>query len=389
MSARSGARPGFSLVEMLIAFVVFAVIFGAAVTIMGEEIRTFAAANSSTTAVQNGRFAIDQLGRSFRAAGIGLGQGQPMLVYGDSSTVVVNGDYAANDRANLDAIFIDTLVSDAASTALGKAGRMRVPGTAFYYPDTTYRWGATGTAPAETIIIFFRPDSTTPRTDDYILFRQVNGQAPEEVARDLQHNGRAAFFQYWQEIDPDTAPAYLDTIRLASLPIAHTNPMHLSQGDTMPFALIDRVRAVRVSFVAANGAPAGKREVKLAVTRLLRLPNAGEQAFATCGNAPVAPGAFNVGLAVVNGVTVPELTWTPSGDEGGGEHDVYRYVIYRVEGPFVAFGDPYINIPSGSANYLFDDSKVESGKQYTYTVAAQDCTPQVGASAGAESVNVP
>ncbi len=385
-AAGPAGRPGFSLLETLIALTIFAVIFGSAIVMMSREVDTFSRAGDASAALQNERFSVEQLERSFRAAGVSLADGQPMLILADTSVVAVNGDYVSNTRGDLDAIFIDTAVSDAASTALTKANRMRLPGSSFYYPDTSY---SAGTAPAETIMFFFRPDSSTARTDDYVLFRQVNGQPAEVVARDLLHNGNTPFFQYLKVVSSDTLAPKLDSVRLSALPLTHTLPMHLVQGDTGRFATIDSVRALRVSFTASNGAT-GSRQVTRSVSRLIRLPNAGMQSFQTCGNPPHPPGALALNLVTVNGSLVPELSWSASGDEMGGEKDVVRYVIYRVGGiGSPASADAYFNIPThGGGNYAWDDTRVAYDSTYSYAVAAEDCTPQVGSATAATSITV-
>jgi len=170
-SAGPGARPGYTLVEMLIALTIFAVIFGAAMAMMGQQVKGFAQAGEGSSALQNVRFSIEELERAARSAGIGLAGGQPMMVYADSNVLAFNGDYKSKTLNDLDAIFIDTGTTEASTVELGKPNRFTLPGTSFSYPDTTYL-GADHKA--ETLIFFFRPDSTTSRTDDYILFRQVN-----------------------------------------------------------------------------------------------------------------------------------------------------------------------------------------------------------------------
>ncbi len=379
-------REGFTLVELLIALTIFGVIFGAAMAMMGQQVQAFSRAGDASSALQNERFSIEQIERALRAAGIGLAEGQPMLVYADSSTIAVNGDYASNTPGDLDAIFINTGLSDAASTALGQLTRITIPGTSFRYPDTTY---GGGTSPAETIIFFFQPDSTTARTDDYILFRQVNGQAPEVVARDLVHNGNTPFFQYLRVLASSTTAPHLDSVLPARLPLAHTAPLHLAAGDTAPFTTIDSIYAVRVRLTATNGV-SGPRAVSRPVSRLLRLPNAGMQAFQTCGNQPAAPQNFALSLQLVNGSPVPELSWTASADENAGEKDVVRYVIYRIRGPGLpAQMDGFFNLPANrSASYVWDDTRVEQDSTYSYAVAAEDCTPQVGTPTAAATITV-
>lgn len=382
MSERSrGRRGGFSLVEMLLALAIFGVIFTAALGMMGNEVKAFTRANDATGALQNARFAVDQLERSIRAAGVGLGQGQPMLVYADSSILVLNGDYLSRTLNDTRSIFVDTAATDAITLPMAlSAPGYRLPGTAFRYPLVAYGGSA------ETIMFSFRPDSSTARTDDYILFRQVNYDTAQVVARDLLHVGTTPFFQYVHLVSPLAAAAYLDSVRAAALPVYHASALHNAPGDTGISALSDSVRAVRLSFMASNGATP-PNELRRAITRLIRIPNAGLEAFATCGDAPVTPGGFNA-LATVTATGAPavQLTWSASADEAGGEKDVIRYVLYRSDGAVAAFGDPFLSIASGAASYTYTDTQVSAGTQYWYAVAAQDCTPTVSTPTVARTV---
>ncbi len=374
MSQRSRqGRGGFTLVEMLLAFTIFGVIFAAALGMMGNEVKTFTRANDSTGAVQSARFALDEIERAARAAGIDLAQGQPTVVYADSNTLVLNGDYLSRTLGDTRSIFVDTGATDAVTMPMGIAGAgYRLPGTSARYPAVAYG------GYAETLMFFFRPDSSTARADDYILFREVNYESAEVVARDLLHNGSAPFFQYLHLVAPVSAAAYLDSIRAAQLPVFHFSPMHNAPGDTAGSALSDSLRAVRVSFSATNGA-APPNEVQRAVSRLIRLPNAGLESFSTCGDVPVTPGAFDAQRVVTaTGEPAVQLTWTASADEAGGEKDVVRYVIFKVQGLSPSFGDPFLSIASGAASYTYLDTQVTAGLEYWYAVAAQDCTPSVG-----------
>ncbi len=376
MSERtSQRRGGFTLVEMLLAFTIFGVIFAAALGMMGNEVKSFTRANDATGALQNARFTVDELERTLRAGGVGLSQGQPMLVYADANSLVLNGDYLSRTLNDTRSIFVDTAATDAITLPMAvSAVTYRLPGTAFHYPVVAYGGSA------ETIMFFFRPDSSTARTDDYILFRQVNYDTAQVVARDLLRNGNAPFFQYLSLVTPLGAAAYLDSVRAATLPLYHASALHNAAGDTSVSALTDSVRAVRVSFIASNGA-APPNELRRAVTRLIRMPNAGLETFNTCGDLPTTPGGFTAQTTVTGtGTPAVQLTWSASADETAGEKDVIRYVVFRAQGAAPTFGDPFLSIASGAATYTYTDTQVTPGTQYWYAIAAQDCTPSVGAS---------
>jgi hypothetical protein len=229
-------------------------------------------------------------------------------------------------------------------------------------------------SPAETIIYFFVSDSTTTRTDDYILFRQVNQQAPELVARNLLHTGSRDFFRYFRRKTPLNAPAYVDTVPTSQLPMRHSVAWHGSPADTGASGRVDSLRGVELNFTVTNG-KSGTDERTLSLSRTIRFPNAGLAVRRTCGDAPI----LGVGLAaaglVIGGNPAVQLTWSPATDEQAGEKDVELYVIWRRVLGDPEWGTPYLSIPAGQASYIYQDVDVTSGTTYEYALAAQDCTP--------------
>src|SRR5439155_1197931 len=65
------------------------------------------------------------------------------------------------------------------------------------YPDTSYLTGGIN-SPAETIIFFVAPDSSTARADDYALFEQVNGGPPALVSRNIVGSPTSVYFEYYR-----------------------------------------------------------------------------------------------------------------------------------------------------------------------------------------------
>jgi hypothetical protein len=72
-----------------------------------------------------------------------------------------------------------------------------------------------------------------------------------------------------------------------------------------------------------------------------------------------------------------EIGWDPSVDEGSGEQDIVRYLIYRSGSSSGPWGNPIVSIPAGATSYLFEDETVEPDSTYWYAYAAQDCTPSL------------
>ena len=74
-----------------------------------------------------------------------------------------------------------------------------------------------------------------------------------------------------------------------------------------------------------------------------------------------------------------KITWSKATDESGGEKDVERYIIWRRLSTNPDWGDPFVEIPSGTATYSYTDATVQGGGLYSYyyALAAEDCTPSM------------
>jgi prepilin-type N-terminal cleavage/methylation domain-containing protein len=382
---------GFSLVELLIALVVMGLVTTAALGFFRAQSAGFRRGADRFTVMQNARFAVTALEKDLRTAGGHLTDGQPSLVYAGSLAVAFNADFATNDSNDPFAIYYEPEAPDSAVISLGAAQAIQIPGTSFTYPDTTYRSGGAAGAKsaAETITFVFRPDSTTSRTDDWVLLRQVNDETPELVARNLLRSSDGPFFQYEHEITPASGLASIDTVPTADLPLEHSVAMHGSAADTGSAARIDSVRAVRVRLTSTNGQQ-GADERTEAITRLVRIPNNGVEVRKTCGDEPIlgtsltaTPGNLGTGDPEIT------LTWNAATDESGGEKDVVRYVLWRRPAGGTEWGDPLLSIPAGNSTYTYTDTQIQGGNTYDYALAAQDCTPTLSSLTTASSVTAP
>jgi hypothetical protein len=88
------------------------------------------------------------------------------------------------------------------------------------------------------------------------------------------------------------------------------------------------------------------------------------------------------------------LTWPRSADDGGGESDVVRYVLWRqVVGAGATWGEALASVGAvaGSSGYRYRDGGVDvgQGRTYRYGLAVQDCTPNVSSLATSSTVVVP
>jgi prepilin-type N-terminal cleavage/methylation domain-containing protein len=385
MSASFGAtrgpgatrRPGVTLVELMVALSLFSILMVGTMSFYKRQGSAFTAGNSRMTVMQNLRYGINALEQNLRTAGVGVPSKQPVLVYAGRDVIAFNADYATNIANDVFAVYYDPRLPNGGVSALTPSRKITLPRTTFAYPDASYFLGS-GNSPAETIIFFFEPDTTTSRTDDYVLYRQVNDMPPETVARRLLKTGRD-FFTYYV-LDETLYGSPVLEVPSYYLPGWHGIAIHGSPGDTGLVAGVDSVRAVRVTYAATNGEP-GSRESVRQISRLIRLPNAGVASQPSCGGKPLL-GTTLIPMGRPSTSTMAghiELQWARATDEATGEQDVLRYVIWRRTGSEGPWGDPMASVSPGASSYVYRDFSALPDVGYTYALAAQDCTPQYSA----------
>lgn len=384
---RRGAEAGMTLIEMMIALVVFSFALAGTLAFLRAQGRSFTLGSQRVAMVQNSRFAFRELEQDLRTAGAGAPDIQPALIYLDTSVVAFNADYATNTPGDVFAVYYTPDAPPASTGAMTQDMRTAIPLSPVAYPNTSYVTGLLN-SPAETIVFFFAPDTSTSRADDYVLYRRVNALAPEVVSRNLLHAPGVPFFRFFQEVVPVGGGDHTITpVPDAGLPLWHSVPIHLTLADTGLAARIDSVRGVQVTFAVTNGL-SGAAERRRSLSRYIRFPNVGLAVKKTCGDEPILGTPLTaVWNATGGGV---DLTWNAAVDEVAGERDIERYVIFRRLATDVTWGDPHASVaPTGEPTYLLPDQKVTSGARYVYALAAQDCTPSNSALAVSASVDIP
>jgi prepilin-type N-terminal cleavage/methylation domain-containing protein len=369
------ARRGFTLIEMLIAVLVFAVISGAAVQYMRRQSNLVARESTRVDALQNAQFAASQMERELREAGAGVLDIQPMMVQLDTEAVTFNANMVSIDSGDVRAVYQLPDADPDAVRGMRQSESRPLPNMlpVKLYPDTTYDIGGVASN-AETISYWFRKDSSTALPNRYVLFRRVNATAPTLVARGLVKDPRDTipFITYFTA---DTLGALVPVPR-SKLPIVHSK-LHGAAADTGLRALADSVRVIRLHFLAGARDPRSGEDALRTVETWVRLMNAGLLQRTTCGQPPYGATAV-VATSSAPGAEVKTvtLTWTKSSDDGGGEKDIQRYAIYRKLATDPAFGDPFASISASTvAAYSFVDGQVLPNVSYVYGVVAQDCTP--------------
>lgn len=378
-------RRGMTMIEMLIAMVVFSVVMAGAFSFLRSQGRGFLLGSERAATLQNLRYAANVLELDLRTMGGNVPDIQPFLVYAGQDVLAFNADYATNVKDDPFAVYYEPDAPAADVAALTSANKITIPLTAFSYPDTSYNAGPLN-SPAETITFFFTLDSSTTRADDYVLYRKINDQRAEAIARYLLHTASEPFFKYFWLKTPTSAPQFVEEVDPSFLPLAHSEPIHGAPGDTAKFAWADSVRGVEINLSAWNGRE-GTASKSYAVTRVVRFPNAGLAVKKSCGDSPL------LGTALIAAPDIPTnaivLTWGQATDEQTGELDVVRYVIWRREVPATDWGTPFLSIPAGQPSYVYSDQQITSGKKYEYALAAQDCTPSLSSLAQSAPVTAP
>jgi Tfp pilus assembly protein PilV len=382
---RLRSRSGMTLVEVMVSLLIGLMVLQVALGMLGQQGRAFSRGTTAMNALQNGRYAVNALEKDVRTLGAGVADRQPALVYAGPDVLAFNADYATGDANDTDAVYVDESAPPEQLQAATPAGRFVIPMTGFGYPDSSYYRGDSN-SPAETLTFFFEPDATTPRPDDFALWRQVNGAAPAVVARSLLQTPGTTFFDYQVVRVPQTGPTQITS--MGGGPLWHAAPLHGSPQDTGWAARVDSVRAVLVRFTVTNGLT-GVEEQRREVERTVRMPNAGMATRKVCGDTPQGTGIGATRVTLSDGSPAVQLTWAPSVDETAGEGDVLRYILWKRVAPVAAFTDPWVSIPAGVGSYSYVDEEVAPGQSVQYAIAVQDCTPSRSALAASPVVVIP
>ncbi len=381
---RRRPRRGFTLIELLISMLLMMVIMAVTVQTFRRSSDLLASQAGSLEAQANARFAITSLDRDLRVAGIGTMPAQPTLVQASNTAITFNVDLVSRNPTDVFAVYIDQSADSNATSAMRKSAAITLPNSSFTYPESTYYQSPGVIGGAETISYYLAKDSTTALSNEYILWRRVNGTTPRVIARGIQFNPTDTVFQYFRVTGPDTLAA----VPTAQLPLYHYAAAHGSPADTGASAVLDSIRSVRVSIKAVYHDPKSG-DVLRSLQTTIRLLNAGLAGRTSCGQTPV--GVSVTATTSLLGAASPwvKLTWSASADDGGGENDVDLYVIYRRPDSLSVFTQPFTSVPAGSSSYTFTDNQVTHGSRWIYGVAAQDCTPSTSTPGVTPTVIVP
>jgi type II secretory pathway pseudopilin PulG len=364
-----------SLLELIVAIVIMGVVMGAAMQFFVGQSKSFRRGASDVTLLQNIRFGADLLNQHFRSVGANVVGDQPPIIYVDDHVLSFNADYATNTPGDLNAIYYTPNAPNAEVEAIRGTSAITVPGqSSLTYPTGDWLAAPGVMSPAEMITFWFEPDTETVRSDDYVLFRQVNDAQPEAVVRNILKD-TVPFFRFLYLRD-SSANLSIDTVTATQLPFDYVSTPNDTTGKAPMFK---GLRAVIVSYIVTNGLT-GPAERTRPLSLVAPFPNMANRELKTCGNDPVNMSAPTIALDA-DGHSV-DITWTADGDETSGERDIVNYLLWRrVAGVDSTWHAPFVAIPAGSPpTYTFVDSSVPQDTTgatvpWEYAVAAQDCTP--------------
>ncbi len=366
MTRHTGRRgeSGFSLIEMMIAIVILSVVMGAAVSLMRSQSRNFARGGNRMELTQNLRYTVSSMERLVRTLGGGIGTGQPMLVYAGSDVFTFNGNYASRLPDGV-AVYINPDIPAAAELSLTTATPITLPNTAINYPVADYFWGGATQSRAETISIYFRPDSSTADATDFVMLQRINATRSELIARNLRAYPGRPFFEYWWDSTTALGLTTYKQLAAARIPVRNL----VIGGAT---SLADSIRTVRLNLVVTNG-DLTVDSTSRRVSTMFQIPNNGLAPITTCGDTPLSPSGVLATDTVGQGSGGVLLSWSTTPDELGGERDISQYnLYYRLQAALT--WTPLTTQAPGFSPYstsvtLMDDST------YVFAVAALDCSP--------------
>src|SRR2546421_486100 len=106
---RAAPRPaaGFTLVELLVALVVFSAVMAGALGFLRSQGRAMSLGSDRMNAVQNLQFALSTMQQRLRAAGGNVPDAQPAIIYAGRNVVAFNADYATNLPNDPFAVYYD------------------------------------------------------------------------------------------------------------------------------------------------------------------------------------------------------------------------------------------------------------------------------------------
>jgi prepilin-type N-terminal cleavage/methylation domain-containing protein len=381
------ARRGFTLPEMIIAVVMLALFGASAISFYLHSLRAVTNTAGRNDAQQTAAYALNFVDHDLRTAGTNLAPGQPRIVAAGSWFVEFNSDLVTYDTsASAGGIYYDANVPDSMALGWKASEAQNMPGSAIAYPDQTYFLSGSGPSGvlsnAETVQFYVRADSSAPAGSNlYILWRQVNSNAPTVVAKDLYSPtaGTAPIvFTYYYENGTTNA---LTQFPSAEIPAYHQAAFPNFQ------ARLDSIKEIRVSFTGAFTDVHSKNQtIYRTVNEVIKISNAYMSNIAQCPGPTLGVTGLTASPSTTGQDTVG-LSWPRSLDDGQGKNTSRLYIIYskrHVDSTYYQIDA--INAAALATYHYQVSSGLTLGTPYDFAVAVRDCTPLLSSTTTATNI---
>lgn len=401
MNNRSNRNRGFSLLEMMIALTVGALLILISYDVLTSQKRAGEAQNQLMSAQQNASVSLETLTKDLRLAGTNIDDfnKQPVFIDAAPYQVIFNADVSSGP-------FGVPSMSKSQAVALSN-GAYYSPGS---YPGENLGTRERYNNGAETIRYTFDRDANgvvssadryteTQNPADYALMREENGARIDMIAYGLR--GRENYpdgqlpeplFKYYGDfLSNGTIRLWGDADNNGSLSQAEIAAM-----TRVPQNLLSKIIEVAVSieaespnieasYVGPHSASGTERKYRSVVmTSKIRPRNVGtgSAGLHACGNPPAPPTGLSAADTPRDAGESITLTFSKSADETTGEKDIDKYAVYRREEGQIEWTCINSFAPAGSAAYTIrDDIHTPGGgpaidTPYYYMTTAWDCRPQ-------------
>jgi prepilin-type N-terminal cleavage/methylation domain-containing protein len=366
------ARPGFTLVEIIVAMTLTLLVFAITLPFVRAQSRSLGSTAGRLDADQVARFAQRTIDRDLRVAV--SDPGQPLIVYAGELGISFNANLLARDTLDPAALEVDATADSSLTEAWRVANAAVLPLTTTTYPTVNYTDADGLASKIETISYFLHPDTISGRSDVYVLYRRVNARDSVQLVRGIHVPEDSSFFTYFTEVNDTLAP-----IAVGSLPLLWTS------------TTLANVRAVGIR----SGGFFRNRQVAEDVVRTVHwrtiLTNAPQAATAQCTAAPAA--ATGVGHSKQTGTGSNayhvRVTWTGSTDDSGGSSDVTHYVVWVRYNTTPVTWVRVASVPARRiSGYRYDHYQPTLSGSVRYGVTAVNCAGLSSAAAESSPLNL-
>jgi prepilin-type N-terminal cleavage/methylation domain-containing protein len=376
-------RAGFTLAEVIISMTLLAIIGAAAVPFYLRSLRSVAATAGQQDAQQAASFSLDFVNHDLRLAGQGVVNGQPGIVQMHDSAVTFNANLVTRDTsAGTTGAYVDPNVNDSLAMGMMSTKTVKLPLTTQSYPLTTYYQTAGVLSDAETISFWVAKDTASGAVSGtYALYRRVNTNAPQLVARDIVFRAGTdpAPFQYF--VPDPTYPNAVVPVKSVTSPV-YPFPLNWTTG-TGTDTLLENIITVRMALTFQYTNPITKKVTYRTVNEDIPLENGGLPNYSACPGPPAPPTGMQQYVATANtGPTKDSviISWAKSTDEASGFKNVRYYMVYRKLDTATTWGTVLSTVTAADSarDTLLDYPPILTApRYYIYGVVSENCTPQV------------